>query len=640
MTGGVRDSADPITVLGEGVQWSDGSEERVSSILREAQDRSSGSDELASHISDWPTQYHFSRLRSKILSPLCIDEGTRVLDLGGGTGPLSRKLGEAGAEVLLLDGSEARARAGAARCHDLPNVSVAVGTIFDLDVETEPFDVVLAVGVLEYAPSSPGEAEGLLRKAASLLTPDGVVAIAIENAIGLKYLLGYAEDHVGLPWVSWEGYVGIDHVRTFSRLELVSMLTKVGLREQAMFYPFPDYKLPTVIVSEACYALAEPEVVDAIVPRPCTPDATLPTVVCDPRAAHMTMLRAGLGRDVANSFLVVAGRTGRAVDARADRETLAWLPGDDRRARFMRDRRLVSRSSGLTIVDDSAEGASVVDSWLTQRRLPERPYVTGVPLDRLVLAALAEANAERVRELLAVWLRTLRKAAFVVEAGTASSTDSTSPFGSQPNRLALPADYLDCHPSNFVYHAGVLSRIDHEWVTPGPVDFSLVAIRGFFYLSLAALQIGLSNPFSTSRDLASMTVALAEAAGIDEGAEVVRRLPPLESELQAIVLGVNRKETSQLMDQLLRSTSDDLNANVPGLPVTDLRRQLDDLSVQKRELEARLDQAERELGVARSDLAESRGEVQAMRSTPSRRLAARPRSAGRRKRPHDPRQRD
>jgi 2-polyprenyl-3-methyl-5-hydroxy-6-metoxy-1,4-benzoquinol methylase len=596
-------------VLGEGVEWVDGSEEHVVSVLRKAEDRSSSSDELAAHIADWPTRYHFSRLRAKILSPLRIDTETRVLDLGGGTGPLSRKLGELGAEVLLLDGSAERARVAAVRCEDLTNVSVAAGTIIDLD-PTERFDIVLVVGVLEYASASRGGAEALLRRASSLLAADGVIAIGIENAIGLKYLLGYAEDHVCLPWVGWEGYLAVDHVRTYSRRELASMLVAIGLPRQAWFYPFPDYKFPTAIVSESGYALEDPSVVDAIVPQPCTSDASLPTLVSDPRAAHWTMLRAGLGRDVANSFLVVGARTEEALDAHVDRRTLAWLPGAERRRRFMRDRRLVARPSGLAIVDDTADRADSFDGWLTQHRLEEVPFVSGDPLDRLVLASLARADADRPGELLALWAETLRQATFVAEP---LAGEATSPFHAEDGRLALPPDYLDSQPANFVYRDGVLARIDTEWQARGTVDFALVAVRGLFYLSIEALRLGLSGPFPASRDVAALTAALADVAGIEDHERALSRLPAAEGELHAVVLGIDLARAQESIDHLLGSSFDDLAAEVAEPPVTSLRRQVDGLSAENRELETRLAAVETELSEVQQALAGTRDRLDTTR---------------------------
>lgn len=611
-------------MLGTGTEWADGSEEYVLSVLREAHDRSSASDELAAKIRDWPTRYHLSRLRSKIISPLRIEVGTRVLDLGGGTGPLSRKLGELGAEVLLVDGSAARAEAAAERCKDMENVSVAVGTVFDVD-DAEPFDVVVAVGLLEYAQSSPGGPSGVLSKASSLLSRDGVLAVAIENAIGLKYLLGYAEDHIGLPWVGWEGYTGIDDVRTYSRRELASMLSTAGLSEQAWFYPFPDYKLPTVIVSDAGYALGDADVVDAIVPQPCAPDASLPILLADARAAHRTMLRAGLGPDIANSFLVVSGRTTEAVDVHVDRQTLAWLSGPERRARFMRDRRLVSKNDGLAIVDDSVAAAQVGKDWLIHRRLPEVPFARGEPLDRLVSEALAAGDAGRTRELLVLWAQTLKSCASPAEVDPAGEPDSTSPFQPSAGSLALPGDYLDSQPANFVHLDGRLERIDAEWQVRGIVDFDLVCIRGLFHFAVDTLARGISASRVDGRDVASVIRALAEEAGLGDSSWALRQLSNTEGALQALVQGVPFWRARTEIERILSAAADELMPRADQTPlmasVSELEAELHALrhahEAQARHLVSErlavAEQVEREIRALRAEIALRREEITNLR---------------------------
>src|SRR5690606_13740042 len=122
-----------------------------------------------------------------------------------------------GAEVVALEGNPARARAAAVRYADLANVEVVRGALDDLDAD-ERFDLVLLVGVLEYAGSPIGGAGGapaMLRRAVSHLRPGGALVVAIENQIGLKYLLGAREDHLGRPWVGIECYTGPPGVRTW-----------------------------------------------------------------------------------------------------------------------------------------------------------------------------------------------------------------------------------------------------------------------------------------------------------------------------------------------------------------------------------------------------------------------------------------
>jgi hypothetical protein len=94
--------------------------------------------------------------------------------------------------------------------------------------DPEGFDLVCIVGVLEYAASGAGGSgthRDFLAKAATLRKPGGALLVAIENQIGLKYLLGYREDHLGLPWIGIEGYPGDHGIRTFTRSVLGRMLT-------------------------------------------------------------------------------------------------------------------------------------------------------------------------------------------------------------------------------------------------------------------------------------------------------------------------------------------------------------------------------------------------------------------------------
>ncbi len=329
MTEGV-DARSGVRLIGGEVDYADGSEDPVLEILEEADDRSTASDELARHISDWPTRYHLSRQRANLLRPLNLGPGARVLDVGAGTGAIARHVAETGADVVALEGTLPRARAAAARCDGLANVEVVCGPVDAFD-DADGFDVVLCIGVLEYA------GESLLSKLRSLTRPDGVVVVAIENQLGLKYLLGYGEDHLGEPWAGVEGYRTPSpspspsqgtSPRTWSRRRLGGLLAQAGFPSQRWLFPFPDYKLPAVVVDEAAYAEVDaPDFVDQIVRWPCSPLASEPARVCDDRLAHRVFLEAGLGPDVANSFLVVAGHDAGAITRRLDPDVAAWFFG-------------------------------------------------------------------------------------------------------------------------------------------------------------------------------------------------------------------------------------------------------------------------------------------------------------------------
>ena len=90
----------------------------------------------------------------------------------------------------------------------------------------------------------------MLAQARRLLAHNGVLLLAIENQLGLKYVSGYYEDHYGKPLVGIEDYLADRGVRTFGRGELSELLHAAGLAAMHWYYPFPDYKLPTSIYSD------------------------------------------------------------------------------------------------------------------------------------------------------------------------------------------------------------------------------------------------------------------------------------------------------------------------------------------------------------------------------------------------------
>ena len=194
--------------------YSDGVEveQRLLDAVTNAADRSTFSPELAQQIYDWPSEYHLSRRRHCLLRPLNIPSGSRVLELGCGCGAVTRYLGEIGAQVLAVEGSLMRARIAAQRSRDLSNVRVVNDDLLRFQTE-ERFDYVLLIGVLEYAArfsTSEKPFESYLQVVTRSLAPAGRVVVAIENQLGLKYLNGCTEDHVGTRFF---GVQAVKHIR-------------------------------------------------------------------------------------------------------------------------------------------------------------------------------------------------------------------------------------------------------------------------------------------------------------------------------------------------------------------------------------------------------------------------------------------
>lgn len=239
--------------------YSDGqeSELQLEKILSSATDLSSTSAELEAAICDWPTEYHLSSTRANLLRPLDLSGIENVLELGCGCGAISRYLGEqTGLHVDAVEGSPARASLAALRCRDLPNVSICSANFNDLEFPENHYDLVLFVGVTEYAgrfsdePTDQQALQHLLALAKRAVKPAGVVLIAIENRLGLKYVMGACEDHYGVPDVGLADYPNSTGIRTYSRQQWQEQLSQAAFAAARFVYPFPDYKVPTLLITE------------------------------------------------------------------------------------------------------------------------------------------------------------------------------------------------------------------------------------------------------------------------------------------------------------------------------------------------------------------------------------------------------
>ena len=269
----------------------------------------------------WPVRYHLSPERSNLLRHLDFS-GLDVLELGAGMGGVSRFLAERARHLTVVEGSQRRFDGLGERLRDLDNWTGWVGRIEDYASDRR-FDVVCLVGVLEYAErlvDTPEDFAGdafdyVLARARAHLADDGVLLLAIENQLGLKYWSGAAEDHSGALFDGIAGYARRPVARTFSRRGLAHRLATAGLSVEREFLPFPDYKLPSSIV-DAELARLDPELVaDLACFRPFADHQRRRSQLFPDVLALSELADAGLFAEFANSFLVAAAPTagGRRV---------------------------------------------------------------------------------------------------------------------------------------------------------------------------------------------------------------------------------------------------------------------------------------------------------------------------------------
>ncbi len=529
-----------VRVLGEGVPYLDGAEDRLYDIVMNSPDRSTDSDDLAGHISDWPTRYHLSRLRPNLLMGLEIVPGMRILDVGCGTGVLSRAMAERGAVVTGLEGSLARARVAAARTLGLSNCEILSGSLSEYVEEGHAgeFDAVLLCGVLEYSGSAIGGAGGyktMLAEVQALLKPDGVSIVAIENQIGLKYLLGYPEDHRGLPWVGIDGYrSGRNPAQTWSRAVLSEILSESGLTQQEWLFPFPDYKLPTVVVRSQLFDTPEGrELIGLFIRNPVVDHSANSMLTSDPLSAFRTMLAAGIGKETANSFLVIAGRDGSNPGNHLANGML-WASSGERSAELM-DRRVLLKSDDGWRLSPRSDRAQVHLPPLISVRT-DVPVVFGSNLEDEIVALAA--RVESPREL-----------APLLDEWWAASLPWLQGKGDDGGY------HFDIMPRNFIRAAdGELHYIDREWIWADDVPASWALIRSLMYLIRDRMwPAGAAAGLSWKLTMQEAIHALGSVVASHLGEEDYETFVGLEAELQSKVGVAPAESVREVLTNLLRT---------------------------------------------------------------------------------------
>jgi len=336
----------------ESIAYSDGDEveQQLLLTLKRVSDVSVLSPELQVECRDWTSTYHFSHNRANLLRPFEDSLKGKVLELGAGCGGVTRYLGETAHQVVAVEGSIRRCEINSERVRDLTNVSIVASELSEFRSSFK-FDTVVVVGVLEYAAlfiDSVNPHLDFLLHAKSFLRPGGVLLLAIENKLGLKYLAGAPEDHLGQPMVGVEGGYKDNGVSTFSYIELSELAKQAGFGDCYIHSPLPDYKITRALITAE--GLQEPsfdsgELASQLAAQ--DPQLEKGTTFNLQKAWH-EFGRAKLDGELANSFLLEA-RNGRSDHSELYGSFGFWY-GLDRKPQMLKEKRFVSSEDGLEIL--------------------------------------------------------------------------------------------------------------------------------------------------------------------------------------------------------------------------------------------------------------------------------------------------
>ena len=448
--------------------YSDGDyvEDYVFSIIDNAKDTSSTSAELEKHIRDWPSEYHLTSKRANLLRALDLSSLNSVLELGCGCGAISRYLAEQGMNVDAIEGSNRRAKIAYSRCRGLGNVNIINSNFNYLHLPEDSYEAVFLIGVLEYAkrfcPDAKDDRSAVLEIISAVqrsLKADGVIITAIENRLGLKYLMGTTEDHYGVPYIGINGYKDNAGIRTYDHTEWRSILADAGFNSNAFLTPFPDYKIPTVVLHEeflqtpaAAAHLRGSVSRDYLRSFSSDFDEYLFWQACNQNGSML---------EFTNSYLIIAGRNNNTADKLAVYD-FSHFTGSQRKTEFRtvtqkRRNEVTVRKKPLS----TAGNTNKTGSWLCQI-CGDEDYLQGVLLaDTWLQSLMTWQDQQRLLSLFKVYYKYLKDYAI-------QNPDAK--------------DMVDILPFNIVIdEAGNYRSFDREWYIEKKLTPEFILFRALFW---------------------------------------------------------------------------------------------------------------------------------------------------------------
>ena len=472
---------------------------------------------------DWAVLYHLSHVRENIAASLQLSKDDSVLEIGAGCGAVTGALAEMAGSVTCIDLSRRRSLVNAWRHRDLDNIKILVGNFQDIEKNlTEKYDCITLIGVFEYAQAyiassgADGGAEDIaapyaefLRLIRTHLKEDGKLVIAIENRLGLKYWAGCREDHTGNLFEGLENYPEKPGVRTFSRPELEDLFDRAGFFHREFYYPYPDYKLPSVIWS------------DRYLPSKGDLNTNIYNfdrerlILFDERAVYDSLLQSGQYPLFSNSYLVILSQ--RKVPERSGEKVIYARCSNERSRNYAVCTRILEDASGRRIVEKEAsypEGrAHVKDMCSHARELQKLFEDTNIRVNRAYPAenavrfeylSASQTLEEHLRRLCADGnreeaVRILHDLCAMLEKKAVSDFTFTRSFAETFGQIdwpagakTLPVTDLDMVPENFLMESpeGTWHLIDYEWTYTFPVPVRFVMYRIWHYFAARNLEEG------------------------------------------------------------------------------------------------------------------------------------------------------
>lgn len=502
-------------------QYSEGSraEKYLNKVFLTENDLSSNSFELEDWIKDWSSEYHLSRKRSNLLRGFNIDKSKKVLEVGCGCGAITSFLGENFDQVVSIEGSIVRAKLARLRTKELHNVTIICAPFQEIKFEDQ-FDIIFCIGVFEYSNmfvESSDPFDYILQYFSDILTPDGEIVIAIENQFGLKYFSSGKEDHTDIMFDGLEGYPRFPNKeKTFGYNEL-KYLIKRYFNDIDFYFPFPDYKTPSCVLSERFFSKVNAGELIGNFKTNSYLNNQKP--LFDERLVLLELEKNKMLPFFSNSFLVVAGKQ-RILSMKLKSLGLIY---NNRAKDFQSETSFTEQKDGSVLVEKSLKnGSDVVVSKFVKLHKLQTKWLDGLTLHAQIRKRVKgkRKTIEDIFALCKIWVAKL----------ISLSTQAGGIFW-------LDGKYLDCLWSNCIIRDDECEFIDLEWEWNERINLSVLVIRSIYEFLVDIEGMNDLMPALTTISRQSLIKKIAECIGVEINKNDFKAFCNFEARLAYVAYG-------------------------------------------------------------------------------------------------------
>ncbi|MEV4656069.1 class I SAM-dependent methyltransferase [Micromonospora sp. NPDC049301] len=469
------------------------------------------------------------------LAARIVPAGARVLLAGPHDPALLDRLAHAEVTCLLRSHPDAVALAQRA-------ARVVVGGPAGLPAG-ETYDVVIAAAGLDSVESVEGARlgwDGVLARLVAAVRPGGALLLRLDNPLGLHRLVSTTPWYAGRDDSAWTIGGVLDRAHPANRDQLRERLTNAGLRPTACWAGYPDTSTATALLdADRLDRGADSGLFDAVLHGACAGGFATATVLQDPARLAVDALHAGRAADLAPGWLMLALRP-----AGPENRATPTVGGDLPVALVQTGQPGIGV---LEVLDGPAGwqwGLATPTSAVVPAAAPfasrEPAYrdpgaLTGpVPAGRLLRTLLLDAALRRD-------LGTLRT---LLHGYAGWLADQAGPDGRIAGAAALAST------DNVVVDGDRYAVLDPSWRATDALPGDVVLARGLWRFAAGLLTGGYAHPWSSTLDVAGLTVVLGGLAGHDLDRETVAQAVDAEAAITAALHGLDNNARVSLAAEL------------------------------------------------------------------------------------------